>query len=586
MHVGSYLRRYRWKLLPAIQKSAVQEYGPLFTQLLVNRGITTPETQSAFISMDERLIGNPFLLPDMSRAVKRLALSLKKREKIGVYGDFDADGICGTALLVEGLQSLGATVMPYLPHRVDDGYGLNSNALSYLKESGVQLLITVDCGITSFNEALEARNMGIDLIITDHHRPIGRSLESKVMCPESTPLTPDSRLKALDCIPSALAVIDPWRPDSLYPFPHLSGTGVAYKLLQAIYQVSGKEGPDSKILELVALGTVADMQLLTGENRYLVARGLEELNRTSRPGLQELIKVSGLTKGKVNSGDISWVLGPRLNAAGRIDHALLSYNLLFSQTSKEAKEKAQSIEILNKQRQKLSAETYEKAKEQVVPDSPLIFVQGNFSQGIIGIVAGRLSREFYRPALVVQEGDEFLHGSGRSIIEFDLITALSAFQESLERYGGHPKAAGFTLAPDKVSAFREGILKMATEALAGQDLCPTLAIDAVFPISQITGRTYAEIAKLEPFGQENSRPIFLSRNICLVEEDRMGKGEEHLKLKLKDEDKVITAVGFNLGKGLPRLDKSRNIDMVYSLELDNWRGVETIRLELLDMEQV
>ncbi len=568
------MTRYRWKLLPAIRESDVQQYGPLVTQLLVNRGITTPEAQEAFLSTDERLLGNPFLLPDMSRAIKRLALALKNHEKIAVYGDFDADGICGTTLLVEGLQSLGAVVIPYLPHRVEDGYGLNSLALDYLRQLGVRLVISVDCGITSFAEAVEAGNLGMDLIITDHHRP----LTGKQHTVNSTQSTVCS-------LPPALAVIDPWRLDSLYPFPHLCGTGVAYKLLQALYQALGREGPDSRILELVAIGTVADMQPLTGENRYLVARGLKELNRTSRPGLQGLISVSGLTAGRVESGDISWVIGPRLNASGRIDHALISYNLFLSRTLAEAEEKARSIEKLNEQRQKLTEEAYEKAREQVIPDAPLIFAQGDFPQGVIGIVAGKLSREFYRPAFVVQEGEKSFRGSARSILEFDLVRALSSCEELLERYGGHPGAAGFTVAPEKVASFRERILGMAAEALAGQDLCPTISVDACFPVSQIAGDTYGELSRLEPFGQENPRPVFLSRNVSVIGEERMGKAGQHLRLKLKDKEKVMTAVGFNLGKGVPGLDRSINVDILYSLELNRWRGVETVRLELLDMEQ-
>lgn len=570
------MKRYRWKLLPAIQESNIQAYGSLFSQLLINRGIITPESQAAFLSADETLIENPYLLPDMSRAIKRLAQALKNRDKIAVYGDFDADGICGTALLVDGLQQLGAAVIAYLPHRLEDGYGLNAKALDYLRQCGVQLVITVDCGITSFDEAVEARRMGMDLIITDHHRPLA-SQESRV-------LSPKSGVKTQDCLPLAIAVIDPWRSHSLYPFPHLSGIGVAYKLLQALYQAFSRQEPDKKNLELVALGTVADMQPLTGENRYLVKKGLEELNRTARPGLQELIKASGLTNRKIDSEDISWTLGPRLNSSGRIDHALLSYNLIFSQNNKEAEERAQSIEKLNEQRQKLTEETYEKAKEQVVPDSPLIFVQGNFPRGVIGIVAGRLSREFYRPVLVLQEGEESFYGSGRSIAEFNLITALSVFKDFLKRYGGHPGAAGFSLSPEKVPIFREGIIRMAKEILDGMELCPVLNIDALFPISQIGRNTYGELEKLEPFGAENPRPVFLSRKASLIEEDRMGKVGEHLRLKLKDGDRIITAVGFNLGKGLPRLDKSSSLDIVYSLGRDSWHGMETVRLELLDME--
>lgn len=579
------MKRYRWKLLPEVPETAVGEYSSLLTQLLVNRGITSPEIQRVFLSADDRLLENAFLMPDVSKALVRLVAALKSKEQIGIYGDFDADGICGTALLTEGLQSLGGIVVPYLPHRIEDGYGLNSKALNYLKKSGVSLVVSVDCGITSFNEAIEARNLGLDLIITDHHRLIRNVLSHTIGKGDTEESAIDSGCIVSATLPSALAVLDPWRTDSLYPFPHLAGTGVAYKLMQALYKVMGQDGPQDKILELVALATVADMQSLTGENRYLVKKGLKELNRSSRPGIQMLIKTSGLTMGNIDSEDLSWVLGPRLNAAGRIDHALLGYNLFFSQNARDAEEKALCLAKLNEERQKITKDAYEEARKKIIPDSPLLFVKGIFPQGVIGIVAGKLSREFYRPAIVIQEGEGPLRGSARSIPEFDLIETLTSLKNLLERYGGHARAAGFTISPDKVEIFQRDVLKLAEKKLAGVELFPTITVESTLFFDQITEKTLAEVEQLEPFGQENHRPVFLTKGISLIEENRMGKEKEHLRLKLRDGEKVLNAVGFNLAKDLEQLNKFSKLDIVYSIGRDSWKGMETLRLELLDLEQ-
>lgn len=579
------MKRYRWNLLPEIPESAVGEYNPLITQLLVNRRITSPELQKIWLSADDRLLENPFLMPDTSKALARLTSALRNKEKIGIYGDFDADGICGTVLLAEGLQALGGIIVPYLPHRIEDGYGLNSKALDYLKQVGVSLVVSVDCGITSFSEALYAKNLGMDLIITDHHRSISNIADETVENGNAKLPAGDSKYCLAETLPYALAVLDPWRSDSLYPFPHLSGTGVAFKLMQALYRVMGQDIPQDKVLELVALATVADMQPLTGENRYLVKRGLEELNRSSRPGLRELIKASGLAFGKIRSEDISWVIGPRLNAAGRIDHALLGYNLFFSRDARDAEEKALGLVKLNQERQKITQDAYEKAREQVMPDSPLIIAQGNFPQGVIGIIAGKLSREFYRPAIVIQEGEGQYRGSARSIPEFDLVEALTKLKNLLERYGGHARAAGFTISQDKVDLFRNEILKLAEIDLTCVELFPTLNIDAQITLSQITDKVLMGLEQLEPFGQENPKPAFLTRGVSLVENNRMGKRKEHLKVKIKDGDKFFNAVGFNLGNNLEQLDKDSKLDVVFSIVKDNWKGIETLRLELLDVEK-
>jgi len=530
---------------------------PLLVQLLHNRGIENPAEYGAFLSADERLAHVPFLLPDIDKAVTRIIRALLGDELITVYGDFDADGITGTVLLVEGISRLGGRVIHYIPHRLDEGHGLNHDALKGLREQGVSLVVTVDCGISGFDEVEQAQKQGLDIIITDHH-------------------------EAHEFVPPALATINPKLPDSSYPFYELAGVGVALKLLQALFGATQRDGDWGDSLDLVALGTVADLVPLVGENRHLVKRGLEVLNQSQRIGLQELVRCAGLQMGELDEESIAYALGPRLNASGRMDHAVTSYELLLSSSRAEARKLAASLESSNSERQRLTGEVLASAKEKLLQegiDLPLLMVGGTvYPPGIVGVVAGKLADEFYRPTIVLQLDGEKARGSGRSIPEFDMLSALTECRDLLSRFGGHRQAAGFITPLANVDQLRLRLLEIAKRELAGVDLRPAIDIDAEVPLSTLSGKTYKLISGLAPFGKANRIPTFLSRNVKLLESRTVGTGGDHLKLKLRDDSIIWDAIAFNLADR----KLSSHLDVVYILEEENWSGKRLLRLNIID----
>jgi len=375
--------RVRWHLLPSAPQAYLRASSlpPLIAQLLYNRGVQTDEVES-FWTIDHRLEGDPFLLPDMTPAVDRIYKALLSRERIAIYGDFDVDGITATVVVAEGLSWLGGEVVPYIPDRVDEGHGLNAAAVERLGSQGISLIITVDCGVSNINEVQEAGKLGMDVVITDHHLPF-------------------------EVLPPAAAVVDAKRNDSRYPFSNLAAVGVALKLLQALFYRDSRKAQLRGLLDLVALGTVDDMVPLVGENRYLVSTGLGVLNNTRRLGLQELIKQAGLEVGRIDAGQISHTLGPRLNAAGRTGDALASYHLLTAQSLDEAHSLAVQLERRNRQRQKLTTEVLDKVKKQMQLKAKLaVIIEGDekYPVGVIGIVASRLAREFNKPVIIVNLG--------------------------------------------------------------------------------------------------------------------------------------------------------------------------------------
>jgi single-stranded-DNA-specific exonuclease len=525
--------------------------------LLHNRGIVDPAEYEPFLVADERLAHAPLLLPDIDKAVTRILRALLGDELIAVYGDFDADGITGTVLLAQGISQMGGRVVHYIPHRLDEGHGLNSSALKSLREKGVSLVVTVDCGIGGVSEVEQGRKLGLDIVITDHH------------------VTPDQP-------PSALAAIDPKRPDSGYPFSELAGVGVAFKLLQALFGATHRDGEWDGFLDLVALGTVADMAPVEGENRYLVKRGLEVLNRSQRVGLQELVLCAGLEMGKLDEESISYMLGPRLNASGRMAHAVTSYELLATSSRTQARQLAAALESSNSERQRLSTEFFAKAKERLLlegADLPLLMVGGHdYPPGVVGVVAGKLADVFYRPAIVLQLDGEVAKGSARSIPEFDIFAALAECQDLLSRFGGHRQAAGFIMPSADVDRLEEQLLEIAARELVGVDLRPVITIDADIPLSTLSGETYKLVSALAPFGQANQVPTFLSRNVKVVNSRNVGSDGDHLKLKLRDGKVVWDAIAFDLGDR----ELSSHLDIVYKLEKEDWSGRQLLRLNVID----
>ena len=551
----------RWNLLPpAPDRHLVTASGfsPIVAQLLYNRGLTEPSQLELFIAGDKRLSGNPFLLPDMPQAVARIYRALLSGENIAVYGDFDVDGVTATVLMVQGLSALGGKAIPYIPHRLTEGYGLKVAALENLYHQGISLVITVDCGITALLEVKKARRMGLDVIITDHHTPL----------PE---------------IPPATAVVDPKRADSSYPFSELAGVGVALKLLQALFQGIGKEEKLDELADLVALGTVADIVPLLGENRYLVKQGLKLINATPRLGIREIIAQTGLPLGNVDTESISWTIAPRLNAAGRLAYAMTSYKLLTTESPEEAQELSIWLEQKNGERRRLTDRALAKAREQILAQgiSPLLVADDrDYPAGIMGLVAGRLSDEFYRPTIVIRSGEQVSSGSCRSIPEFNIVLALSQCSHLLTHFGGHSRAAGFTLPTRNLAHLRQHLSQLANAQLEGVDLRPHLDIDVEVALPDLGGDTFQTIQQLAPFGYGNPLPVFLSRKVEIVDCYTMGGNGEHLRLKLQQGGTVWDGVAFKLGNYLAEV--SSPADIVYNLEVDRWGGGERLRLNILD----
>lgn len=562
------LTNKKWQVAPPIPDNVLHEFReagfhPLIAQILYNRGVGSPQEAEAFFHPSEE--PNPFRLPDMHEAVTRLREAIRKGELIIVCGDYDVDGVTATALMCETLASLGARVQPYIPNRVSEGYGLSVAAMRQFAEQGCRLILTVDSGIRANPEAEWAREHGINMIITDHHSPRGE-------------------------LPRALAVVNPKRDDSRYPFPDLSGVGVAYKLAQGLLRshsqvpirADARPVRESDLLDLVVLGTVADLAPLRGENRALVVRGMDALRNTRRPGLKELIVTSAL-RGPVSVGHISYILGPRLNAAGRLYTAMDSYRLLTTRSQEEAKELARRLEDCNRERQCLTTEAieraYPQAYEQATSAALLFVADRDIPEGIAGLVATRLVEEFYRPSVVVQISDGVSRGSARSIPEWNITAALDRCSHLLVRHGGHAAAAGFEVETERLGILREELLRIAHADLEAKALTPTLVVDAEAPLREMTWALQRELARLEPFGYDNPTPVFLCRNV-LVRDSRI-VGEKHLRLWLSDGVAVWDAIAFkqaNRASGLPH-----RVDVAFSLEVNTWNGQDRLQLHVREI---
>jgi single-stranded-DNA-specific exonuclease len=560
------MKRWRDARLSREQSLArLPDLPPLLAQVLCSRGISDAAAASDFLE-GRVTVDDPFLLKGMNRAVPRLQRAISQGERIAVYGDFDADGVTATALLVEVLSSLGACVEPYIPDRVDEGYGLNLGALRKLYSRNVRLVVTVDCGVRSVREVEQTKGH-LDLIITDHHLPN-------------------------DQLPSATAIIDPKQPGCAYPFEGLSGVGLAYKLAQALLARpprGSQSAPDlqESLLDLVAVGTVADLAPLRGENRLLLQRGLKALNEASRPGVAALMADAGLRKGEVDSGAIGFRLGPRLNAAGRLEHALLAYDLLTKTDGLETRTLAERLGGLNRRRQQLTDETVAVAEAQVLADDAkarLYFAASpDFKPGIVGLAASRLTEAYYRPSVVVEMGVEESRGSCRSIPEFHITEALDECRELLIRHGGHRAAAGFCVATANLPALRERLQAIAADRLAGVELTPVLEIDAEVPLEEIGWPVYDQLVRLEPCGADNATPVLLSREVEVREVKVMGADQKHLKLGLRDRRGVTwDAVQFRGGHLCDEVPG--RVDLAYCLRANEWNGEKRLQLEVQDMK--
>ncbi|MCX7839667.1 MAG: single-stranded-DNA-specific exonuclease RecJ [Anaerolineae bacterium] len=557
----------RWQIAPRVSSLIVARFPnlhPLVVQVLYNRGIITAEQVDAFFTPDA-LIGNPFRMRGVNETVDRLRRAIRAGEFIAVYGDFDTDGVTATALLVQVLEALGAQVKPYIPHRIDEGYGLNCEALQQLKARGARVVVTVDCGVRSLDEVAFGTRQGLDIIITDHHAPSSE-------------------------LPDAFAIINPKQPQCPYPTKELSGVGVAFKLAQALLRVNARVPlqrtsiTEETLLDLVALGTVADLVPLVEENRALVKLGIERLRKSERPGLQALMRYAALKPETLDAGNIGFVLAPRLNAAGRLEHALRAYDLLTTIYPGEADALAQQLEETNRERQRLTTALTLKAREVVVESAenePLLFVtDAEFLEGIVGLIASRLVDEFYRPAIAVHHGEAESRGSARSISEFNIVAALDECRDLLVRHGGHAMAAGFTVRNENLPALQTRLREIAARTLAPAELVPTLTVDAEVSLSEMTWALYNALEQLSPFGYGNREPVFVSRNV-LVRDARV-VGNEHLKLLLSDGNAVWDAIAFRQASWLGQLPA--RIDIAYQLDARTWNGETRLQLNIKDIK--
>lgn len=536
----------------------------MVARVLVNRGIDTAEKLRFFLEPPHSLPYNPVRLMGVDRALQRLYRAINQDEKVGIFGDFDVDGVTGTVIIAEGLSELGVSILPYLPHRVDEGHGLSTDAIQHLVDQGASLIVTVDCGVTSLAEVSQARRLGADVIITDHH-------------------TPQAQL------PDATAIINPKLPDVDYPFRELSGAGLAFKLIQGLYQFHGQ--PWSRnLLELAALGTIADLVPLVDENRFLVQEGLAELAQTRRPGLQALYRRAGIQPAFINAETVSYQIAPRLNSPGRMGHALDTYQLLTTRSESEAEALAEKLEGLNQDRRNLteaaSAIAYDMVRRSQTLPPILLVGDRRFTPGISGLVAGRLVETFHRPAVVMVVGDDFVTASGRSIPEFNLIKAFAHCHGLFVRYGGHAQAAGFTLPAEKLPLLKTNLMALAEHALGPLELHPTLPIDVEVKISDLTPETRQWLAALEPFGMANPQPMFLTRRLQVLEARYLGRLGQHLRLRVREGNREWTALAFNQAQRWVAqyggVEKYSYIDMVYTVNTDHWQGVETVTLKTLD----
>jgi single-stranded-DNA-specific exonuclease len=561
----------QWQIAPALtpeaEKSLIDFQQPL-RQILFNRGYSTQTSALNFLAASPPPGSEPLNLHGMEAAVRRLAFAINRGETIAIYGDYDADGVTATALMVQVLSTLGARVDGYIPNRFDEGYGLNNEALDNLHEDGVDLIVTVDCGVRSIEEAEHAKKLGLDLIITDHHHPG-------------------------DELPKVESVINPKQSGDNYPDKNLAGVGLAYKLAVALINHLNQNGTIRKdkidvadLLDLVALGTVADLAPLIDENRSLVRSGLATIQHPRRQGLQALIGVCGLVPNKVKASDIGFILGPRLNAAGRLDSALAAFELLTTQNINEAGRLAQQLDNQNRERQKITREIQAKAEQIALADDPdgllLFAADPEFNPGIVGLAASRLNERFYRPAIVAHKGGEFTRGSCRSIPEFHITNALDQCKDLMKHHGGHAAAAGFTVSNVNLTELVSRLRAIASEKLSDIDLRPVLHADLEIQLSDLVPEILEQLEILQPTGYGNPQAIFVSRELKVIDHRLVGRDGTHLKLIVSDGWITYDAIAF--GQGDWHEEMPLFIDLMYSFEKNEFNGKETLQLKVKDIK--
>ena len=571
----------KWELRPEAEDDFIKknsQYDKIILQLLVNRKLTGKKEIEDFFNPNEKNLFDPFLFKDMAAAVDLTIKHIKAQNLVIVYGDYDADGVTAAAVLVEVLKVFKAWTGVYLPGRTSEGYGLNKKAIDELHNAGAKLIITVDNGIRNKVEVAYAKSLGFDIVVTDHHEP------------------PVAKADWPDCL-----IINPKTEN--YPYRDFSGVGVAFKMAQALtlrckLDENSKTKLIEKIFDLVAVGTVADMVSLLGENRILASRGLEVINRQKRLGLVELIKAAQINGGlgkKINALNIGWQISPRLNAAGRLDHANTAYELLVTKNKEEARELAKKLNDKNGQRQKITEEIVAQCRrliEEKSKDEKILIVcspnleagksAAGWPEGVVGLVAGRLCEAYARPVLVITKINDEIRGSGRSIDEFNIMEAIEQASEYLEKFGGHAAACGFTLkSPEDLEKFSLKMKRLAAKALAGAELVPKIIVEAEIDLADINDELLNELEKFEPFGQDNERPKFLSRGLAILDKNTMGAAGQHVKFRFGS----IWAVAFNQAENLKDFKIGDKVDAVYFLEFNEFNGRKSLQMKIVDIKK-
>lgn len=550
-------KTYRWTVArppdPAVSGRLAKEINATdsIARILINRGITTYEEAKEFFRPSVAQLHDPFLMDGMEAAVDRVDTALQKHERILIFGDYDVDGTNSAAMLYLFFKELGAETIFHIPDRIKEGYGISTTGIDRGKEFGATLLISVDCGITAVEQVEYARSLGIDVIICDHHEP-GES------------------------IPKAFAVLDPLKSTCHYPFKHLCGCGVGFKLLQAIGRRRNQEELAFSFVDFVTLATTADIVPLIGENRIVTKIGLDRINDNPRPGIRALIESSGTQAGKITTGQIVFVLAPRINAVGRMGDATRAVKLLTSDDESTANELAQVLEEENRNRRKIDEDTFLKAQELVESllhadtDPAIVLHHEQWHPGVIGIVASRLVEKYYRPTIMMTTVDGIAKGSARSIVGFDIHKALKRVEDKVLQFGGHKYAAGVAVALDRVDEFREAFNLAVEELMPLEIRTPEIKIDTEITLGELTSKFLRILKEFAPFGPGNMRPVFLASDVETVGVPKI-VGKDHLRFRVRQKQFVLDAIGFGLGSLLPEVrENGKSLDLVFSVDEHEW----------------
>ncbi|WP_157677476.1 single-stranded-DNA-specific exonuclease RecJ [Dehalobacterium formicoaceticum] len=565
----------KWLLAPydsdlQVRLAEKLNISPLLAQLCINRGLVTEESINNFLHMKLEEIHDPFLFPQMAKGVQIIEESMSRQEKILIYGDYDVDGITATSLLYLYLKRMKADVSYYIPDRLEEGYGLNEQALQWASREGFNLIITVDCGISSKAEVEMARALGIKIIITDHHTPPA-------------------------ILPAADVIINPKIPGSPYPFHQLAGVGVAWKLAQALEMSYDQKTRDQDIvlpeyLDLVALGTLADVVPLMGENRVVVSLGLNKISESSRPGIQALLAITGLEHKEVTSGQVGFMLAPRLNAAGRLAQGSLGVKLLTTDELPTALILAQQLDEINGKRQAIEGEIFQEAEKMMADDMDLdknlvvVLASENWHPGVIGIVASRLMEKYYRPVVLLSIDGETAKGSARSIDLLDMYQAFDYCRDDLIQFGGHKMAAGLKLKKENIELFRQRINQYAEQFLDKKDLMQPLKLDLELAAWGGEEGYLRDSESLAPYGSGNAQPVFAYRGLKVLEARGVGTDKNHLKISFSAGDYLLDGIGFQLAEHLSWIHPFTTVDVAASLERNQWNGQEKIQLMIKDIK--